>query len=68
MPPVNRSDVPHSNLPNVDPLSQLYSLDSEGLVDTIRFNDEGSRAQYVYVEIQGVPASGIINSKNVKAL
>ena len=40
----------HINLPlmgSMDPLLYLYSSDSEGQVDTIRVNDEGSRPQYV---------------------
>ena len=54
----------HSNLPpmgSVDPLLYLYSSDSEGQVDTIRVNDEGSKPQYVNVDLQGVPTSRIIN-------
>ena len=55
----------HSNLPLmgiVDPLLYLYSSDSEGQVDSIRVNDEGSRPQYVNVDLQGLPTSGIINT------
>ena len=39
----------------------LYS-DSEGTVDTVRVSDKGSRPQYVNVEIQGVPTSGVIDT------
>ena len=46
---------------SLDPLSLLYS-DSEGTVDTVRVNDKGSRPQYVNVEIQGVPTSGVIDT------
>ena len=55
----------HSNLPpmgSADPLSYLYSSDSEGQVDTIQVSDEGSRPQYVNVKIQGMPTSGIIDT------
>lgn len=44
-----------SPISSVNPLSLLYSSDSEGHVDTDRANNEGSRSQYVNVEIQGVP-------------
>ena len=47
---------------SVDPLLYLYSSDLEGQADTIRVNDEGSRPQYVNVEIQGVSTSGIIDT------
>ena len=56
----------HSNLPpmgSVDPLLYLYSSDSEGQVDTIQVNDEGSRPQYVNVDLQRVPNLGIINTR-----
>ena len=46
---------------SLDPLSLLYS-DSEGTVDTVRVSDKGSRPQYVNVEIQGVPTSGVIDT------
>lgn len=55
----------HSNLPPMgsgNPLLYLYTSDSEGQVDTIRVNDEGSGPQYVNVEIQGVRTSGIIDT------
>ena len=65
VPPAERSKMSHSNLPpmdSVDPLLYLYSSDSDGQVGTIQVNDEGSRPQYVNVEIQGVPTSGIIDT------
>ena len=63
--PAERSETSEPIRPpmgSVDPLLYLYSSDSEGQVDTIRVNDEGSRPQYVNVEIQGVPTSGIIDT------
>ena len=46
----------------MDPLSLLYS-DSNGTVDTVRVSDKGSKPQYVNVQVQGVPTSGIINTR-----
>ena len=55
----NQHDTDEEN--SLDPLSLLYS-DSEGTVDTVRVSDKGGRAQYVNVEIQGVPTSGVIDT------
>ena len=47
---------------SVDPVSLLYSSDSEGSVDMVRVDDQGSRPQYVNITIQGVPTSGVIDT------
>ena len=39
----------------------MYS-DSDGTVDTVRVCDKGSKAQYVNVQVQGVPTSGILDT------
>ena len=44
-----------------DPLPFLYS-DSDGTVDTVRVSDKGSKFQYVNVQVQGVPTSGILDT------
>ena len=44
-----------SPISSANPLSLLYSSDPEGHVDTDRVNAEGSKPQYVNVEIQGLP-------------
>ena len=55
----NQHDTDEEN--SLDPISLLYS-DSEGTVDTVRVSDKGGRPQYVNVEIQGVPTSGVIDT------
>ena len=47
-----------------DPLPFLYSLESDDGEDLrrVRVNDKGSCPQLAGVEIQGVPAQGIIDS------
>ena len=47
-----------------DPLDYLMSSDSEedGHMNHIRIKDTGSRCQLAWVDIQGVPAKGIIDS------
>ena len=46
---------------SLDPLSWLYT-DSEGTVDTVRVSDKGSRPQYVNIQVQGVPTTGVIDT------
>ena len=53
---------PSSIRVSVDPVSLLYSSDSESSVDMVRVCDQGSRPQYVNIEIQGVPTSGVIDT------
>ena len=50
-----------SEASNGDPLPFLYS-DSDGTVDTVRVSDKGSKPQYVNVQVQGVPTSGILDT------
>ena len=47
-----------------DPLLFLYSSDSEGgeRVSTVRVLDKGSKPQFAEVLLQGVPASGIVDT------
>ena len=61
--PTSESNETHHDTDedSLDPLSLLYS-DFEGTVDTVRVSDKGSRPQYVNVEIQGVPTSGVIDT------
>ena len=47
---------------SVDPVSLLYSSDSESSVGMVRVCDQGSRPQYMNIEIQGVPTSGVIDT------
>ena len=47
----------------VDPVSLLYSSDSDSSVDMVRVDDQGSRPQYVNIEVQGVPTSGVIDTR-----
>jgi len=49
---------PPSNSVRVDPVSLLYSSDSESSVDMVRVDDQGSRPQYVNIENQGVIDTG----------
>ena len=44
-----------------DPCTFLYS-DSDNDVDTVRVDDKGSKPQYVSVQVQGIPTSGIIDN------
>ena len=48
----------------VDPTTLLQSSESDDgdLVRIIRVNDKGSRPQYAQVAVQGVPATGIVDS------
>ena len=43
----------------VDPVSLLYSSDSDSNVDMVRVVDQGSRPQYVNIEVQGIPTSDV---------
>jgi len=54
---------PSSSSASVDPVSPLYSSDSEMSVDIVRVDDQGSRPQYVNIQIQGVPRSGVIDTE-----
>ena len=47
----------------VDPVSLLYSSDSDSNVDMVRVDDQGSRPQYVNIEVQGVPTSGVVDTR-----
>ena len=48
---------------SLDPLKYLYSdTDEEDHVSMVRVNDRGSRPQYVDVQLQGVPATGVIDT------
>jgi len=53
---------PFSSRVSVDPVSLLYSSKSDSSVDTVRVCDQGSRPQYVNIEIQGVSTSGVIDT------
>jgi len=53
---------PSSNRVSVDPVSLLYSLESDSGVDMVRVCDQGSRPQHVNIEIQGVSTSGVIDT------
>ena len=44
-----------------DPQTFLFS-DSDSSVDTVRVDDKGSKPQYVSMQVQGVPISGIIDT------
>ena len=44
----------------IDPLSLLYSSDSD--VNVVRVNDRGSKPQFAEALIQGVPATGVIDT------
>ena len=44
----------------IDPLSLLDSSDSD--VNVVRVNDRGSKPQFAEVLIQGVPATGVIDT------
>ena len=46
----------------MDPISLLYSSDSESSVDMVRVDNQGSRPQYVNIQIQDVPMSGVIDT------
>ena len=47
---------------SVDPVSLLYSSDSDSSVDMVRMDDQGSRPQYVDMQIQGAPTLGVIDT------
>lgn len=55
------SDHSDINEEDASPLSLLFS-DFDGTVDTVRVKDKGSNPQYVSVEVQSVPTSGIIHT------
>ena len=44
-------------------LIQYLFKDSESYVGTIRVDNEGSRPQYVNVEVQNVSSSGVIDTE-----
>lgn len=60
----NITDSPISRKPIentiIDPLSLLYSSDSD--VCVVRVNDRGMKPQFAEVLIQGVPATGVIDT------
>ena len=47
-----------------DPLSYLYSSDSDGgeRVGTVRVADLGSKPQFASVQVQGVSATGVVDT------
>ena len=46
-----------------DPLQYMFSSDSDGSeVSTVRVEDKGSKPQKALVDVQGVPAEGVIDS------
>ena len=45
-----------------DPMSFLYSSESEDTINPVQVKDEGSHAKYVKVDVQGVPTYGIVDS------
>ena len=51
-----------SSSASVDPVSLLYSSDSESSVDMVRVDNQGIRPKYVNIQIQGVPTSVLINT------
>ena len=53
----NSADITHLS----DPQTFLFS-DSDSSVDTVRVDDKGSKPQYLSVQVQGVPTSGIIDT------
>ena len=55
--PISRKPIENTI---IDPLSLLYSSDSD--VNVVRVNDRGSKSQFAEVLIQGVPATGVIDT------
>ena len=46
-----------------DPLQYMFSSDSDGSeVSTVRVEDKGSKPQKALVDVQGIPAEGVIDS------
>ena len=56
-PTEDNSDINHLS----DPQIFLFS-DSDSNMDTVRVDDKGNKSQYVSVQVQDAPTSGIINS------
>ena len=55
--PISRKPIENTI---IDPLSLLDSSDSD--VNVVRVNDRGSKPQFAVVLIQGVPATGVIDT------
>ena len=55
---------PNDPIDPTDPLQYMYSSDSDeaGEVQTVRVEDKGSRPQKALVDVQEVPAEGVIDS------
>ena len=61
--PLKAAQSKHSSSSaSVDPVSLLYSSDSESSVDMVRVDNQGIRPKYVNIQIQGVPTSVLINT------